>query len=325
MPVGWVVLHVAIAAVGTWLARRYALARKLMDEPGDRRSHAVATPRGGGIAIVIASVVGALAVLPRAGAAWPVVVAFAAGMMAVALVGWMDDHRPLSARLRLAVHVLAAAGFAAALGVTTGQWGWAGVAFVAIVVLVNVWNFMDGIDALAASQAALVAAAIGIALPGLAGTLAWAVAAGCLGFLPFNLPRARIFMGDVGSGALGFALAALFVVAAMGVPSRSLLWLLPPSAFLVDAGLTLLRRIIRREAWWTAHSQHAYQCWARRVGHGRVTLAYAGWTVMAMAVAWWLQTASAGFIVGSVMAWYTAAAFLWAWLQVRDAAARSRS
>lgn len=318
----WLLLFAAIAAAGTWMARRYALARALVDHPGERRSHDVPTPRGGGIAIVLALAVASTTLLLRAGAAWPVLAAFLAGLLAVAMVGWIDDHRPLSARVRLAVHALAAAGFALTLGATTAQWQWAAIAWVAIVALVNIWNFMDGIDALAASQAALVAAAIGAALPGLAGMLAWALAAACVGFLPFNMPRARIFMGDVGSGALGYALGALLVLAAMALPSRSLLWLLPPSAFLVDAGLTLARRVGRGEAWWTAHAQHAYQAWARRVGHGPVTLAYAGWTMAAIALMWLLRGSSTAFILGSVMAWYTAAAFLWGLLQAGGAVQR---
>lgn len=325
MSVAWWMLLAALAAAGTWLARRYALARALLDAPGERRAHEVPTPRGGGIAIVAAMLVASLVLLARAGAAWPVMAAFTAGLVAVAVVGWIDDHRPLSARLRLCVHAGAALGFALALGGTTGQWAWAGMAGLGIVALVNIWNFMDGIDALAASQAALVAAAVGAALPGIAGALAWSLSAACVGFLPFNLPRARIFMGDVGSGALGYVLGALLVMAAMSLPSRSMLWLLPPSAFLVDAGLTLARRVLRGEAWWTAHAQHAYQGWARRVGHGPVTLAYAGWTVAAVAIVWWLREASTGFILASVTAWYTAAAFFWGLLQARNAAASRRT
>lgn len=325
MTLAWCLLFAAIAAAGTWMARRYALSRALLDHPGERRAHQVATPRGGGIAIVLAMLVACIVLLARAGAAWPVLATFALGLLAVAAVGWIDDHRPLSARLRLAVHALAAGAFALGLGVATTQWQWALLAWLAIVALVNIWNFMDGIDALAASQAALVAAVVGAALPGLAGALAWALAAACLGFLPFNLPRARIFLGDVGSGALGYALGALLVLAAMALPSRSLLWLLPPSAFLVDAGLTLARRVLRGERWWTAHSQHAYQSWARRVGHGRVALAYAAWTAAAIAGMWMLRDASQVFMLGSVMAWYTAAAFSWGLLQARDAAAPRRS
>src|SRR5690606_7576504 len=159
-------------------------------------------------------------------------------------------------------------------------------------VLVNVWNFMDGIDGLAASQAALAAAGLALlAGEGPAVLPALALSAACLGFLPFNFPRARIFLGDVGSGALGFALAVLVVLLPSDAPTDDrvgvlLLAALPLSAFLVDATLTLSGRIVRRERWWTAHVEHAYQRFAVRAGsHAPVTMAYAAWTAVATVAA----------------------------------------
>src|SRR3546814_3920624 len=118
---------------------------------------------------------------------------------------------------------------------------------------------MDGIDGIAALQA-LVVAGGGALLAGDPASrwMALALAAACLGFLPLNLPRARIFLGDVGSGALGYALALVIVLAAVGggeasSPAAWMLLLLPPSAFLVDAALTLAARIFRGERWWTPH------------------------------------------------------------------------
>ena len=112
----WLVLHFCIGVAGTWLARRYALKQALIDEPGERRSHSVATPRGGGIAIVISLLVAALALGIRQPPIAPLMLAFGTGLLLVAGIGWFDDHRPLSPWVRLAVHIFAAGLFAFAVG-----------------------------------------------------------------------------------------------------------------------------------------------------------------------------------------------------------------
>lgn len=272
----WAVACFAIALAGTWLARRYALRVALLDHPGERRSHAVATPRGGGIAIV-AAILPVLALLAlRDAAMGKLVPPAAAGLLLVAGIGWVDDHRPLAPALRLAVHAIAAA----LLGWALHRWG-AGPSVVAAgvvlaLVMVNVWNFMDGIDGLAASQALLAALAYAAFAGG--GPVAWfglALAAACAGFLPANLPRARIFLGDVGSGSLGYLLAVLVALSLSSAGwARAPLLALPLLAFGTDAALTLARRILRGERWWEPHVQHAYQVQARRRGHGTVTAAY---------------------------------------------------
>ena len=162
----------------------------------------------------------------------------------------------------------------------------AGSGFVLALVLVNVWNFMDGIDGLAGSQALVAAAAY--ALFAGAGPVAWlgvALAAACAGFLPFNLPRARIFLGDVGSGALGYLLATLaaFSLQDAGWTGAPLL-ALPLLAFGVDASLTLARRLLRGERWWEPHVQHAYQAQARRSGHAAVTVGFLAFTIAASVI-----------------------------------------
>ncbi|MBX9402928.1 lipopolysaccharide biosynthesis protein [Lysobacter sp. BMK333-48F3] len=309
----WIAIYAALGAAGTWLARAYALHRRMIDEPGERRSHSVATPRGGGIAIVAALLIATVAVGVRFPAHAPLAAAFGLGLILIAGIGWVDDHRPLSPWLRLGVHALASALLGAAVGVLQGD-PWLGLAAFALAIgLTNVWNFMDGINGMAASQAALVA----VALAWLGGPvwswLALALAAACLGFLPFNFPRARIFMGDVGSGAIGYALAGLAALAASGLGSRSALLLWPLAAFMVDAGLTLLSRVRRGERWWTPHTQHAYQVWARRVGHTRVTLAYAAFTLLAVVSLRYVTEVRTGFILGMGAAWYMSGAFFW-WL-----------
>jgi UDP-N-acetylmuramyl pentapeptide phosphotransferase/UDP-N-acetylglucosamine-1-phosphate transferase len=207
----WLALHFAIGLTGTWLARRYAIRRELIDHPGERRSHDVPTPRGGGIAIVIALLVAACVLGWRNPQQIVLIAGFTTGLLLVAGIGMVDDHKPLSPWLRLGVHAVAAATFALAVAGASGDLMTSLIAFVAVMVLTNVWNFMDGINGIAATQAALVAGGLVLVIGGTWGWMALALMAACLGFLPFNFPKARIFLGDVGSGALGFAVAAFIV------------------------------------------------------------------------------------------------------------------
>lgn len=273
----WLLSGFALGALGTWAARGYALRRQLIDQPGERRSHGQATPRGGGIAIVAVLLLAILVIAIRAPEHGAGLGLAATGLLLVAGIGWIDDHRPLPATLRLAVHVIAAGVLCLGLASAGAGPPDLAISFVLVVVLVNVWNFMDGINGIAASQAAL--AALAYAIFAGEGPILWlglALAAAACGFLPFNFPRARIFLGDVGSGTLGYALAALAGLSS--IQSDGAAWMLlglPLLPFLVDASLTLLARIVRAERWWEPHTQHAYQAWSRRRGHAPVTVAYA--------------------------------------------------
>ncbi|QNP40646.1 MraY family glycosyltransferase [Lysobacter solisilvae (ex Woo and Kim 2020)] len=313
----WLLLHFVIALAGTWMARQYAIRRDLIDHPGERRSHDVPTPRGGGVAIVIALLVAACVLAWRQPQQIVLVAGFAVGLLLVAGIGMVDDHRPLSPWLRLGVQAVAAALFSVAVAATWGNVPLAMLAFAAVLVLTNVWNFMDGINGIAATQAALVGLGLAFVLGGVWGWLALALVAACLGFLPFNFPRARIFLGDVGSGALGFALAALLTISMAGASALPQgLILLPFSAFLIDSGLTLLRRFVRGERWWTAHAQHAYQRWvAAGRTHTVVTVAYAAWTVAAWLLVWRLTLMSEQQMTIWCMLWFAATVGVWAWLQ----------
>ena len=308
----WLALHAGVSALATWLALAYARHRKLVDLPGERRSHAVATPRGGGIGIACALLAGCTALLLGAGGeSCAALACFAIGLVLVAGIGWIDDHRPLSPWLRLAVQCLAGAVLAWGLHGIDGHWGWALLTAALVPVLVNVWNFMDGIDGLASSQALLAALACAWLAPALA-PLALALAVAVAAFLPFNFPRARIFLGDVGSGTLGYALAALLARAApeLGVPA-ALVLLLPVSAFLVDASLTLLRRVAAGERWWQPHVSHLYQRWVRSGrSHRFVTGVYATFSLAAVILAAflhdavpWIAPGVAAWLAGSVLVW----------------------
>lgn len=313
-------LALVSASAGTWLARRYALSRQLVDAPGERRSHVVPTPRGGGIAIVVV-MLGVLAWTAWQAAFPGVPLALLAGLVLVAGIGWVDDHRPLSPWSRLAVHAVAAALLAVAV-VHAGQPVWWGAAvFVLAVGLINVWNFMDGIDGIAASQAMLVALAVAWAAGswGVAGMLAIALLAACGGFLPFNCPKARIFLGDVGSGSLGFVLAGLIAAASLEI-GHPAVWALafPLAPFLIDASLTLVSRMLRGERWWTPHVQHVYQR-AVQAGHphARVAAGYAALSMVGVLACGLLAGHGRPVIIGALVAWYLLIVSVWCAVRVR--------
>jgi len=321
--IGWPALFFGISLAGTVAARRYAIWRDLLDHPGERRSHVVATPRGGGIGIVLA-MLAAIAVTAgrNPGQGWTMAMA-ATGLVLVAGIGWLDDHRPLTPWSRLAVHALAAALLAAIALRAGGSWPAALIAFVVAMALINIWNFMDGIDGIAAAQAMVVACAYAL-LAGdpLSHWLALALAAACLGFLPLNLLKARIFLGDVGSGALGYTIALAMTLLAAGadagpVPTWTLL-LLPPAAFLLDASLTLTARIFRGERWWTPHVGHVYQRWARIADrHWPVTFAYSAWAIAGGVLALAVKDRPVAFIMAAGIAWYLGGGIPWLWFQSR--------
>lgn len=321
----WFALNVAAcAAAGAWFVRRYALQRGLLDQPGERRSHRVPTPRGGGVAIVGVWLLVLALCCARSPGHMPSLLAIMAGTSLVTGVGWIDDHRALSPWSRLIVHAIAAALLGWAIWRAGGSIGDSALAGIAALVLVNVWNFMDGIDGLAASQAAIAAAAYALVSDDPATIiLAVALAAACCGFLPLNFPKARIFLGDAGSGALGYALATVLALVAIGDGSGSAAWpalLIPLAAFLVDATLTLFRRMLRGDRWWTAHVEHAYQQLAFRTGaHWPVTLAYAAWSclgVLILAIASRMMVMEQAVAINMAIAvgWGLTGALVWAWI-----------
>ena len=319
---------VCVSALLTALARRYAIRRELLDHPSQRRSHAVPTPRGGGIGpvLVLLGGGGLLAVSDLQSHLDFIVCLL--GLAAVAGIGWLDDHRPLPALLRLAMHLGAAlAASIALIGIphTLAQFVLIAATTGVIAGLVNAWNFMDGIDGIATSQADLVACAlligswlVGAWLSDVWWNFALLLLAAALGFLPFNSPRARIFLGDVGSGALGFAVAVLLLraVTVGGLPWP--LAVLMVSAFLIDSGMTLLLRVLRGRAWWRPHREHLYQ-WLVRSGytHMRVTQGYALWTLTAGVLA--VASTHSGSVVGVMVSSTTllSGGLLWIWFRNR--------
>jgi UDP-N-acetylmuramyl pentapeptide phosphotransferase/UDP-N-acetylglucosamine-1-phosphate transferase len=270
-----------IACLGTRalipLLRRAAV----LDRPNERSLHEAPTPRGGGIALIAAILLSWLALI-AAGAVAPLLVVVLFGAAMLAAISWIDDLRGLSPALRLPAQLVGVGLGVTALipaGLVFQGWLTPGLDAAAAALLwlwfVNLFNFMDGIDGLAGSEAAAVAiglvlfAGLGAGIDSGFAALAATAAAAALGFLVWNWAPARIFLGDVGSVPLGYLLGFLL----LDVAARRF-WkiaLILPLYFLADATLTLLRRLARGERVWQAHRQHFYQRAVQRgLGHAAV-------------------------------------------------------
>jgi Fuc2NAc and GlcNAc transferase len=290
----WNIIGVAMvtclfAFLATGLVRRHALRNAILDIPNVRSSHVTPTPRGGGLAIVIAFM-GALVFLAFAGLLqFDVMLVLIAGGGAVALTGYLDDRISLPASTRFCVHTVAAALAVMVVGGIAEQtlrhlglhgiWAGSLLGVAALVWSTNLFNFMDGIDGIAGSEAVFMAGAgalLNWKFGGDTGLTAamLVLAAAALGFLIWNWPPARIFMGDVGSGFLGFTLALLGLAASRHSATPIEVWVILSGVFIVDATVTLARRIVRGDRWFEAHRLHAYQNLASRwQRHLPVTLA----------------------------------------------------
>lgn len=314
-----------ITAVLTGQVRRYALKRKVVDLPNARGLHTDALPRGGGAAILVVVSL-CLIVLqgnglidPRMALIW-VACGFGFG-----LLGWVDDHIDLSVLTRLILQLFLAAGFCVAVFIQPGAvspwWMEPRLFFgplivsVAIAWLVNLYNFMDGADGFAASEAVVVASA-GAVIAGVYGAtetmlLAFAIAGASAGFLVWNWQPARIFLGDVGSYFLGFQFCAL-IVHDIYFGAGPWMWLILLVPFIIDASLTLLIRIFTRERWWQAHRSHIYQLLILQ-GRSHATVSVGlviGTLVILFPVAWIAaaQPATAPILTATI---YALAAIIW--------------
>jgi len=291
------------AIIVSWLAGflfHFLLSRLgFFDKPNDRSSHLIPTVRGGGLGVVAAILLlGSLA-------NWPPSRQFAGFTLSLSLlatVSLWDDWRPISWRIRFGAQAVVAIFFVsehlrgAGLMMMSSPWALAGVAVVFCLFLVgyaNAFNFMDGINGLAAGQAVLTGlgtAAIGIRagipMSHPAMTLAIILAGASAGFLPHNFPQARMFMGDVGSVSLGFSLAALAVWLAADCNWALLFpFALLHSNFILDAAITVVRRTRNGAAYHTAHRDHFYQHLARAgQSHVQVTLWESALQTMAIAI-----------------------------------------
>ena len=286
-------LPVLLLATGlSWLltgaVRRLAIRADLLDHPNARSSHSTPTPRGGGVAIVASFVAATIGLTVAGHVPIDMCVAVCGAGLLVAGLGFLDDRRPLPARWRFAGHAIAAAWVLVWIGPlppvpllgTVVDLGVGALALSALFLVwsINLFNFMDGIDGIAGVEAVTVALAGALVwwlnAPGAAWPLALLFAACVAGFLIWNFPPAKIFMGDAGSGFLGLVVATLALWSGRDEAHLFWAWFILIGCFMVDATTTLVRRVRRGERFNEAHRSHAYQYAARRHGsHRAVTLA----------------------------------------------------
>ena len=274
-----------------------------MDIPNERSSHITPTPRGGGIAFVAASIIGFLLLLLNNALSGTELLAHCCAGSIVAIAGHLDDRQKISgATVRLFLHAISAVILIVGVGIPselalfdqTVNTGIVGsiLGVVYLVWLLNLFNFMDGTDGIAASEAIFVL---------LAGALlsyhvlsdanhspaAIVLAASTFGFILYNWSPAKIFMGDVGSGFLGIVIGGLSLIAANQDSELLWVWIILLAIFVSDATVTLIRRLLRKQKPHVAHRSHAYQHLAIRLNsHAKVAL-----LVLAVNIAWLLPIA----------------------------------
>ncbi len=267
------VIFFVLSILFTGLYRQYALSRALLDHPNHRSSHSQPTPRGGGVVFCLLFFISLIA-LPYLGLApWDSFKVLGVPSLIIVVLGYCDDINGLPAKLRFSIQMVAAVLFFYLLEVDYSNYlhGWLaalhGVGFVLLVVATvwstNLYNFMDGTDGIAAVEA--------ITLYGMGGLLlwmqgahqlaylAWCLVVGVCGFLVWNWPCAKIFMGDVASSFLGFLVIPFALFGYFEYGLSVFIWFILYLAFTMDATLTLWRRVWHKDKIFEAHKLHAYQ------------------------------------------------------------------
>jgi len=264
-----VILASGLVCAGLIVALRPLLVRYALARPNARSSHTTPTPQGGGIAVLASVLLVAFAAAPSPSSSRDSfeVATVSAALLGLALLGAVDDMRPLSAMVRIvlqaiAVTVVVASGGDRVLPDLVPLWLERGIVIFAGVWFVNLVNFMDGVDWITVAEAVPIAAAVAILgaaglIPPWIALIGAALLGAMLGFAPFNKPVAKLFLGDVGSLPIGLLLGwMLLKLATMGALAAAVLL---PLYYLADATITLIRRLARRERVWEAHRQHFYQ------------------------------------------------------------------
>lgn len=260
---------------------------RLLDLPVARSAHLTPTPRGGGLAIVTAVLLFA-GYLTWSGSLAASELAVLLCALPVAITGFVDDLRGLPVRIRLPIHLCSAFVALTLLGPVPEPFfsGWLLIPvffqslllMLALVWLLNLYNFMDGIDSLAAAQTLFVSGAAGVMLFNQQTELAWVCVGlfvSSLGFLALNLPPARLFMGDVGSTFIGFFIGLIALISHYEGTLSVWVWVLLMGTFIADTTYTLIQRTISGQRVTEAHNLHAYQHLSRRTGsHAKVVMVY---------------------------------------------------
>lgn len=290
----FIVLFVAFISTVflTWLVKRFALAYGITDHPNSRSSHFIPTPRGGGLAFVLSYIASTTVLFYFNCIELPIYVAGLGAGLVVATIGWLDDLKHIDARLRLLVHFIGGGWVLywlgddisiVVLGLDLGSSFFVITTLLLFLVwLINLFNFMDGINGISTIEALQfgLASALIFSIGGASDSsvvlVSLTFAFVLMGFLGWNFPVAKIFMGDVGSGFLGVMVGVVIVEAAnLG---SNFFWasVILPGVFVVDSTTTLLRRFVAGEKFYLPHNNHAYQKASRHFkSHKTVTLVVA--------------------------------------------------
>ena len=270
----------------TGYMRAYALKKNIIDNPNERSSHSVPTPRGGGVAVVCSYLLALAVLIYSQQLTVHIGLTLMVAGFVIALLGFLDDHGHINSMLRLAIHFLVAIGVVVSLGgfasitVFNGfELGFAGniIAVLFLVWLLNLYNFMDGINGIASIEAitaTLSMAVLYIFVGDMPNHQILILLAACVfGFLLWNFPKAKIFMGDACSGFLGLTLGILALIALKENLALFCAWIICLGVFIVDATFTLIRRVLNGHKMYDAHRSHAYQYASRKYqSHTIVTM-----------------------------------------------------
>jgi len=316
--------------IATGIIRRYSINRSLIDIPNERSSHQVPTPRGGGLSISLVILSSVLILFFLDYFSWKQTLALFAGGALVSLTGWLDDHRDLPTLFRAISYLLASCwavywltGFAGFH--TTSQPVLSAIFSIIMILgitwLTNLYNFMDGTDAIAAIEAITVATFAAYLIGGPDNgivVLCVVLLAANAGFLCWNWPPARIFMGDVGSCLTGFIFGCLILLTEITGVLSFQVWLILLSVFIVDATLTLFMRIARGEKWYSAHRSHAYQRLVQAgLSHRQLAVAVLLINILLLWPAAWLIHARPGFDWQVMLLVYLFMTIIWCMIQGR--------
>ena len=278
-----------LAFATTYFMRVYALKKNIIDNPNERSSHSVPTPRGGGVAVVCSYLLALAVLIYSQQLTVHIGLPLMAASFVIALLGFLDDHGHINSMLRLAVHFLVAIGVVISLGGFAEVTAFNGlqlgfianiIAVLFLVWLLNLYNFMDGINGIASVEAITTTVSMAVLYyvlnTILNSDILWLLAACVFGFLLWNFPKAKIFMGDACSGFLGLTLGILALIALKEDLALFCAWVICLGVFVVDATYTLIKRVLNGYKMYDAHRSHSYQILSRQWGsHTPVTLAVA--------------------------------------------------
>lgn len=298
--------------------RVYALKKNIIDNPNERSSHSIPTPRGGGVAVVVSYILGVILLIYLDYLSQQIGLTLIVSGFIIALLGFFDDHGHINSMFRLAIHFMVAIGVVVSLGgfsevkiFNNFLLGFSAniIAVLFLVWLLNLYNFMDGINGIASVEAITTLMSMAVIYfifnIQLNIEILWLLSACAFGFLLWNFPKAKIFMGDACSGFLGLTLGILALIALKENLALFCAWIICLGVFIVDATFTLVRRVSSGYKMYDAHRSHSYQILSRKWNsHTPVTLLVAGINILwLLPVAYWTVTLSNYPEVGVLIAY----------------------